>query len=171
MWPYPNLPEGKTPPSHMVPVRPGIAAENQARDRARLAGACAVGENGEELPLLNRVVYDSVTPPEPSSEGKQQPLSSSSSWKEAVAAASRSAGGVGTAGPASPARGFGVTGVVPSLEPWYHPSGPHDDTLCFESRFESGNLRRAIQVCVALTHTHTHTHTHMYIHRHMHMRM
>ena len=30
--------------------------------------------------------------------------------------------------------------------PWYVPSGPEDNTLVFESRFESGNLLRAIQV-------------------------
>jgi hypothetical protein len=29
---------------------------------------------------------------------------------------------------------------------YYDPSGPDDDTLIFESRFESGNLRRAIQI-------------------------
>lgn len=32
------------------------------------------------------------------------------------------------------------------FEPFYKPSSPTDFTLCFESRFESGNLRRAIQV-------------------------
>lgn len=26
---------------------------------------------------------------------------------------------------------------------WYVPSGPEDDTVVFESRFESGNLRSA----------------------------
>jgi len=30
--------------------------------------------------------------------------------------------------------------------PYYKPSGPEDCTLVFESRFESGNLRRAVQV-------------------------
>jgi hypothetical protein len=29
---------------------------------------------------------------------------------------------------------------------YYEPTGPDDDTLIFESRFESGNLRRAIQI-------------------------
>lgn len=32
------------------------------------------------------------------------------------------------------------------LPPWYIPESPHDSTLVFESRFETGNLRRAIQV-------------------------
>ncbi len=30
--------------------------------------------------------------------------------------------------------------------PFYIPTGPQDTTLIFESRFESGNLRRAIQM-------------------------
>ena len=30
--------------------------------------------------------------------------------------------------------------------PWYSPKSPDDTTLVFESRFESGNLRRALQV-------------------------
>ncbi|KAF5841002.1 hypothetical protein DUNSADRAFT_14858 [Dunaliella salina] len=34
----------------------------------------------------------------------------------------------------------------PDLPCWYSPSGPEDRTLVFESRFEGGNLRRAIQV-------------------------
>lgn len=34
----------------------------------------------------------------------------------------------------------------PDLVPYYVPVGPADETLVFESRFESGNLRRAIQV-------------------------
>ena len=29
------------------------------------------------------------------------------------------------------------------LKPWYTPSGADDDTLLFESRFESGNLNEA----------------------------
>ena len=33
-----------------------------------------------------------------------------------------------------------------SVEPFYAPKGADDDTLVFESRFESGNLRRAIRV-------------------------
>jgi hypothetical protein len=37
---------------------------------------------------------------------------------------------------------------VPHLGPdtWYYPWGDDDTTLCFESRFESGNLRKAVQV-------------------------
>merc|ERR1712224_822286 len=32
------------------------------------------------------------------------------------------------------------------LPPYYTPTGPDDKTLVFESRFESGNLRRAVKV-------------------------
>ncbi len=32
--------------------------------------------------------------------------------------------------------------------PYYLPTSPDDNTLIFESRFESGNLRRAIQMYV-----------------------
>eukprot|EP00792_Barthelona_sp_PAP020_P003925 TRINITY_DN1760_c0_g1_i1.p1 TRINITY_DN1760_c0_g1~~TRINITY_DN1760_c0_g1_i1.p1 ORF type:complete len:995 (+),score=192.08 TRINITY_DN1760_c0_g1_i1:71-3055(+) len=36
--------------------------------------------------------------------------------------------------------------LIGELKPWYIPVGQADSTLIFESRFESGNLRRAIQV-------------------------
>ena len=36
--------------------------------------------------------------------------------------------------------------VSKTLQPWYVPENERDKTLVFESRFESGNLRRAIQV-------------------------
>jgi len=37
------------------------------------------------------------------------------------------------------------TEIKPHLAPYYTPTGPDDRTLFFESRFESGNLRRAVQ--------------------------
>merc|ERR1719335_1342914 len=39
-----------------------------------------------------------------------------------------------------------LTGVVEEMPPFYVPGGPEDHTLVFESRFESGNLRRAVKV-------------------------
>eukprot|EP00775_Hariotina_reticulata_P008712 gene8712-8893_t len=45
--------------------------------------------------------------------------------------------------PVTPAEAFAY---APGLLPWYVPHGPTDSTLVFESRFESGNLRRAVQV-------------------------
>jgi hypothetical protein len=47
------------------------------------------------------------------------------------------------AGPVTSAERFAY---APGLPPWYVPQGPADSTLVFESRFESGNLRRAVQV-------------------------
>ncbi|KAL0248379.1 hypothetical protein GEMRC1_003615 [Eukaryota sp. GEM-RC1] len=38
--------------------------------------------------------------------------------------------------------------IVGNLPPWYHLVDEDDATLVFESRFESGNLRRAVQVFV-----------------------
>ncbi|CAM9652798.1 unnamed protein product, partial [Discosporangium mesarthrocarpum] len=41
-----------------------------------------------------------------------------------------------------------VQGATPpeKMLPWYVPEGPEDDTLVFESRFESGNLRTASKI-------------------------
>eukprot|EP00747_Dinoflagellata_sp_TGD_P064225 gnl/TRDRNA2_/TRDRNA2_153809_c1_seq1.p1 gnl/TRDRNA2_/TRDRNA2_153809_c1~~gnl/TRDRNA2_/TRDRNA2_153809_c1_seq1.p1 ORF type:complete len:878 (-),score=143.06 gnl/TRDRNA2_/TRDRNA2_153809_c1_seq1:50-2368(-) len=50
--------------------------------------------------------------------------------------------GVGAAGLTAPR----VSGIVDELPPYYTPCGPDDHTLVFESRFESGNLRRAVRV-------------------------
>ena len=36
--------------------------------------------------------------------------------------------------------------VKVNLEPFYKSKGPNDTTLVFESRFESGNLRRAVKI-------------------------
>lgn len=33
-----------------------------------------------------------------------------------------------------------------TLNPYYKLKGPNDNTLVFESRFESGNLRRAVKI-------------------------
>lgn len=39
-----------------------------------------------------------------------------------------------------------VSGMVEEMPPYHQLAGPDDHTLLFESRFESGNLRRAVQV-------------------------
>eukprot|EP00397_Hematodinium_sp_SG-2012_P007112 GEMP01007154.1.p1 GENE.GEMP01007154.1~~GEMP01007154.1.p1 ORF type:complete len:735 (+),score=139.92 GEMP01007154.1:230-2434(+) len=39
-----------------------------------------------------------------------------------------------------------VTGTVDKMPRYYEPTDLHDTTLVFESRFEAGNLRRAVQV-------------------------
>lgn len=45
-----------------------------------------------------------------------------------------------------PREGVRAAGFAEDLPPYFEPSGPEDSTLVFESRFESGNLRRAVQV-------------------------
>ncbi|GIL75186.1 hypothetical protein Vretimale_7859 [Volvox reticuliferus] len=61
---------------------------------------------------------------------------------EAAAAASR-----GAAGPASCSYTRTTTyDYFEDMPAWYTPRGTSDDTLVFESRYESGNLRRAVQV-------------------------
>lgn len=42
--------------------------------------------------------------------------------------------------------GGGRFDYQPGVSAWYSPQGPDDTTLVFESRFECGNLRRAVQV-------------------------
>ena len=69
--------------------------------------------------VLNRVVFDSIEP--------------NPAWKEKDKLAKDK--------PKSPSN-------ANSVRQYYEPVGPEDDTLIFESRFESGNLRRAIQVYV-----------------------
>jgi len=59
--------------------------------------------------------------------------------------------------------------VVPELPPYYVPESPSDETLVFESRFESGNLRRAVKVfdyeydLVLNPDYHTRAHTQWYL--------
>ena len=44
------------------------------------------------------------------------------------------------------ARGMRINKFYSRLKPYYQKQGDLDNTLVFESRFESGNLRRAVQV-------------------------
>ena len=84
---------------------------------------------------MNRVVYDSVNPSE-QQKGEDN--------KENDVPATADANG-DSSNPCN----------VPSaaqcdndahFDDYYKPQSKNDYTLCFESRFESGNLRRAIQV-------------------------
>lgn len=54
-----------------------------------------------------------------------------------------------TAAEASPSSSEANFHYFDELPPWYSPRTSEDTTLVFESRFESGNLRRAIQVSEA----------------------
>ena len=75
--------------------------------------------------VLNRVVYDSIEP---------------------NAAQGATADSTKPAPRPSAAMGAGPGGDSVDLPAYYQLNDPLDDTLVFESRFESGNLRRAIQV-------------------------
>mmetsp|Transcript_14003 Transcript_14003/g.21826 ORF Transcript_14003/g.21826 Transcript_14003/m.21826 type:complete len:136 (+) Transcript_14003:743-1150(+) len=84
---------------------------------------------------MNRIVYDSVNPSEP-----QKP-------EDAKGAADSQA---------DKGDGSGTLNIPTAnncdndarFDDYYKPQLKNDYTLCFESRFESGNLRRAIQVYV-----------------------
>lgn len=119
--------------------------------------------------LVNRLVYDSLQePPEP---GEQQTLAASpqqapgqvrardstaSTSSEAVssggasehpatrpAAITCSGSGQSSSGQHDAAVDVNQHQLLPS---WYTLASPDDTTLLFESRFECGNLRRAVQV-------------------------
>ena len=119
IWPPP--PHLKYVPSESTPLeapRSTLVQEMTTHDAQRLSGA--------EKPM-NKVVFDSIEP---------NPSKSSS---------------------ASPTKGETVLldmhpsgeGHVPgttTLPPYYSTASASDHTLVFESRFESGNLRRAIKV-------------------------
>ena len=74
--------------------------------------------------VLNRVIFDSVElPPHLKAPGRQSPSAAADTGHT------------------------GHTGLPPGdLAPYYQAESEEDTTLIFESRFEGGNLRRAIQV-------------------------
>jgi hypothetical protein len=118
---------------------PGIVAARQA-DRESL-----------DEQLLNRLVYDSLQPNAVRADG---PDSFVSSCRTTTSSKSLNTGASGVSAGSTDAADFDEQSqpqmdrcdYAPGLAPWYMPEGPEDTTLVFESRFESGNLRRAIQV-------------------------
>lgn len=124
--------------------------------------------------LLNRLVYDSLEPaacpdqqlpgmpvgPVGGAPGSTASSSAGSSCRTTGSGfTSRSNSTLGdepcTATPLAPPAGCSQTATeataahfayTPGLVPWYVPQHAADTTLVFESRFESGNLRRAVQV-------------------------
>ncbi|CAE7514428.1 AGBL3, partial [Symbiodinium pilosum] len=74
--------------------------------------------------VRNRIVYDSVGDPNQIEPTAFVPAISTS---------------------AQDPRGTTPSGPALLVTPYYTPTGPEDRTLVFESRFESGNLRRAVQ--------------------------
>mmetsp|Transcript_108559 Transcript_108559/g.306027 ORF Transcript_108559/g.306027 Transcript_108559/m.306027 type:complete len:931 (+) Transcript_108559:180-2972(+) len=87
--------------------------------------------------VRNITVYDCMEGPPPAA-----PASPTTASVPALPDADSS---IGRPAPASPS-GNVPGAAVEELPPYYAPTGPADTTLVFESRFESGNLRRAIQV-------------------------
>ena len=82
--------------------------------------------------VMTRVVYDSQSP------------TPSVSASAGSSDADSGAGGAGSSRPESPAAT--LDRGASRLSPRYRVVSPHDATLVFESRMESGNLRRAVQV-------------------------
>ena len=84
--------------------------------------------------VRNRVVFDSIEGHHSTGASNSQPVPAMPAF---------GGGGVG-GGTSNHTRG-GVPKPV-QLPPYYQVTGEEDETLIFESRFESGNLRRAIQI-------------------------
>lgn len=79
---------------------------------------------GDGSGIINRVVYDCWIPP---TNDRRPPNNCNRS--------------LGRAGPLSSSPCY-----YEDMQPWYIPEDSDDDTLVFESRFETGNLRRVVQV-------------------------
>ena len=163
------------PPDHIKQVPPNEALglvnerlipEMLLHDATRLANPDGV---------MNKVVYDSIEKnpagPAPASAGHHgsatihhtgaQSSGDAHSGSTAAAAAAAAAGGESGQGKNRQGEGEGGEervgggrrersgasgGSICDLPPYYHTRDPQDETLEFESRFESGNLRRAIMV-------------------------
>lgn len=150
-------PRSCCPPPWPEPLGPAAASEGHEVIAARQAERERQGEE-----LMNRLVYDSLQQPLQPSSGTctdcagPEPTMQSGSSSCRTTTSSKSLNTSADTGvdsgsgqqpepqaPAAPAPCV----YASSLPPWYMPEGPADATLVFESRFESGNLRRAIQVC------------------------
>jgi len=117
------------PPHHMrwVPEQPEVL--HVARDRL-VASMMEHDANRllSQSSVRNRVVYDSIEPP---------PSSTATAAKAAAAAT--------TATDSNPSSSSSSSSKT-DLKAYYTLESEKDSTLIFESRFESGNLRRSIQV-------------------------
>ncbi|KIZ00098.1 Cytosolic carboxypeptidase 2 [Monoraphidium neglectum] len=124
------------PPPLPEPLAPAGAAD-AARAEAALRDAARVSQPDD---LLLRLVYDGLVPPEQPPPA-QLPGSFCKGPEAGSGAGSGASSGVGSSAGGGPRLDY-----APGLEAWYVPDSPDDTTLVFESRFECGNLRRAIQV-------------------------
>jgi len=125
------------PPHHInvVPEKPediyeapqGLAARMMLHDANRLANPGA---------LLNRVVYDCIDQsPIYAAESNNNSNEQNHTTKHSSSSHSNNSANNNNSKP-----------ILTQLKPYYIPMGADDTTLVFESRFESGNLRRAVQV-------------------------
>lgn len=131
----PHHPKLVAPPARspglepLRPPAPELVARMLLHDAERVAHPEGV---------MNRVVYDSET-----SSPSAYPSAGTS---DAGSGAGSGAGSAGSSRPDSPSRGDSLDRDPSRLSPRYRVVSPHDATLVFESRMESGNLRRAVQV-------------------------
>jgi len=126
-------------PSYLEPLascsdRPALVRRLRAMDEAKASRQAQFGCH---------IVYDSIDPnPEPM-DASTRTQAMLDQW---MPSSTRSAAAVGVA----PSISAGASSTAP-LAPYYVPVSPFDPTLVFESRFESGNLRRAILVSPPLS--------------------
>jgi hypothetical protein len=151
-------PRSCCPPAWQEPLT--APADADAADI--IAARQAEREALDESDLMNRLVYDSLQPPVPAKERENGAGACGWSSSCRTTASSKSlnacegdvsAGDSQAAERSSPEhkqqelqQSEVSHAYAPGLAPWYVPEGSSDTTLVFESRFESGNLRRAIQV-------------------------
>lgn len=135
-------------PEPLLPLGPDTRAEAAERDARRMI---------EPEGLMSRLVYDSLVPPDrpalpcpgtTSAAGMRRTSSSSDGTGSGSGGGGVHGGGGGGGGSFLSGGGScpGKFNYATGLEAWYLPESFDDTTLVFESRFECGNLRRAIQV-------------------------
>jgi hypothetical protein len=151
-------PRSSCPPAWQEPLPAPADADAADVIAARQADREAL----EDSELMNRLVYDSLQPPVPGKERENCAGAQAGSSSCRTTTSSKSLNICTGAISADETRAFGESApeqqqqqeqqagasyaYAPGLAPWYVPEGTSDTTLVFESRFESGNLRRAIQV-------------------------
>lgn len=86
---------------------------------------------------MNRVVYDSVDPTPSHLAAQEAPCIGEGEQESEESNVYSNSSGVMAGDPRQ-------SDNDQNLSPYYVPKSPEDYTLVFESRFESGNLRRAI---------------------------
>eukprot|EP00948_MAST-09A_sp_MAST-9A-sp1_P003717 g3717.t1 len=144
-----SIPMITPPPVHLhqfqnavepiLPLRPNIVSDMLLRDAQRVA-------NSESS--INRVVFDSI---EMNPETVNSSSSSADSGNDAASSSDQSAERMHCVGTDPSMQSSGnpnhpQSSSKSTLKPYMQLNNPNDTTLLFESRFESGNLRRAIQI-------------------------